>query len=416
MMSEMNHYRATILLQQRRYPDAERELRTALVLDPDNTHLQLLLTICLIEQDKMEEAEQNIQDVLHQEPDNDYALYVFSKIKLQQEDYDGAERLLKQAVQLSPNEPDYYGLLASIFLQKKNFHLALEYAEKGLALNGEHILCLNMRSAALLKLKRKDEAFQTIEKALEKDPENEFTHINYGWSHLERGRHKEALSHFREALRLNPNSSPAKSGLVETMKARYWLYRMFLKYAFWMSRLSSRNQWIFIIGLYVLIRILRGLADQNEVLGMLIAPIVILYLIFALSSWFIMPLSNLILRLNPYGRYALNKEETLASNLVGFSLLLGIAGGLLYAVTGHLMAAALLVFGIVMMIPTGSMFNPSKDKKKKTLIWYTIGLGVTGAIGITLGLFNMVAFNIAAVAFGLGIFAYQWVANAMMIR
>ncbi len=415
-MSEMNHYRATILLQQRRYPDAERELRTALILDPDNSYLQLLLTICLIEQDKMEEAEQKIQDVLHREPDNDYALYVFSKIKLQREDYKGAEQLLKQAIHLSPNEPDYYGLLASIYLQKKDFQLALEYAEKGLALDGEHILCLNMRSTALLKLKRKDEAFRTIEKALEKDPENEFTHINYGWGYLERNRHKEALGHFREALRLNPNSAPAKSGLVETMKAKYWLYRMFLKYAFWMSRLSSRNQWIFIIGLYVLIRVLRGLSEQNEILGALIGPIVVLYLIFALSSWFIMPLSNLMLRLNPYGRYALNKEETLASNLVGISLLLGIAGGILYAFTGHLTAAALMVFGIVMMIPTGSMFNPSMEKKKKTLIWYTIGLATTGIIGITLGWFNVMAFNIAAVAFGLGIFAYQWVANAMMIR
>ncbi len=413
---EMNHYRATILLQQRRYEDAERELRTALALDPDNAHLQLLLSICLFEQDKEEEAEKSIRMVIHQEPDNDYALYILAKIKLIQEDEKRAESLLKNAIQLAPNEPEYYGLLASIYLQKKEFQLALDFAEQGLAADSENILCLNMRSTALLKLKRKEEAFQTIEKALEKDPENEYTHVNYGWGKLEKGEHKEALGHFREALRLNPNSEAAKAGLVETMKAKYWFYRLFLKYAFWMSRLSSKNQWIFIIGLYLAVRLLRGLAGDNGFLNMIIWPIIILYLIFALSSWFIVPLSNLMLRLNPYGRYALDKEEITASNFVGLSLTLAVLGGLSYAVTGHSSAIALLVFGIVMMIPTGSMFNPSKDRKKKTLIIYTIGLAAIGFTGIISGLFNPEILNLLAVVFALGIFAYQWIANAMSIR
>lgn len=413
---EMNHYRATILLQQRRFEDAERELRTALALDPDNTHLQLLLSICLFEQDKIEEAESSIQMVIHQEPDNDYALYILAKVKLIQEEDKQAESLLKNAVQLAPNEPEYYGLLASIYLQKKDFSKALNFAEQGLAADSENILCLNMRSTALLKLRRKDEAFQTIEKALEKDPENEYTHINFGWGKLERGQHKEALTHFREALRLNPNSEAAKAGLVETMKAKYWFYRLFLKYAFWMSRLSSKNQWIFIIGLYLLIRVLRGIAGDNQFLNLIIGPIIILYLIFALSSWFIVPLSNLMLRLNPYGRYALDKEEITASNFVGLSLTLAILGGISYLLTGHLSAIALLIFGIVMMIPTGSMFNPSKDSKKKTLIIYTIGLAAVGLAGVVSGLFSPEVFNIMAVLFGLGIFAYQWVANAMVIK
>lgn len=413
---EMNHYRATILLQQRRYEDAERELRTALALDPDNSHLQLLLAICLIEQEKIEEAERSIQMVIHQEPDNDYALYILAKIKLFQEEDKTAESLLKNAVQLAPNEPDYYGLLASIYLQKKDFKQALDFAEQGLVVDSENILCLNMRSTSLLKLKRKDEAFQTIEKALEKDPENEYTHVNFGWGKLERGQHKEALAHFREALRLNPNSEAAKAGLVETMKAKYWFYRLFLKYAFWMSRLSSKNQWIFIIGLYLVIRLLRGLAGDNDVLNFIVGPIIVLYLIFALSSWFIVPLSNLMLRLNSYGRYALDKEEITASNFVGLSLSLAILGGLLYIVTGHSSAIALLVFGIVMMIPTGSMFNPSKDRKKRTLIIYTIGLAAIGIVGIVSGLFNAEILNLMAVLFAIGIFAYQWVANAMSIR
>ena len=38
-----------------------------------------------------------------------------------------------------------------------------------------------------------------------KEPDNEFTHATVGWNIFEKGNHKKANQHFREALRINPN-------------------------------------------------------------------------------------------------------------------------------------------------------------------------------------------------------------------
>ena len=65
-----------------------------------------------------------------------------------------------------------------------------------------------------------DEAIQTMEYALAQDPENELTHATVGWNYLEKGKHKIAVNHFREALRIDPNYNNAKDGLKESLKSK----------------------------------------------------------------------------------------------------------------------------------------------------------------------------------------------------
>ncbi|MCH5600269.1 hypothetical protein [Niabella ginsengisoli] len=63
-------------------------------------------------------------------------------------------------------------------------------ADKALEIDAENLLGLNMRSSALVKLNRKEESFETIEGALRNDPNNAYTHANYGWGLLENGNAK----------------------------------------------------------------------------------------------------------------------------------------------------------------------------------------------------------------------------------
>ncbi|MDB5311521.1 MAG: tetratricopeptide repeat protein [Gemmataceae bacterium] len=46
-----------------------------------------------------------------------------------------------------------------------------------------------------------------------------------GWALLHARQPAEALTHFREALRLDPTNEWARDGLIEALKARYWVYR-----------------------------------------------------------------------------------------------------------------------------------------------------------------------------------------------
>jgi len=407
--------RAEQLVQTGRYAEAEKELRNVLSQDPNRPEALAMFAICRSAQGFEDEAVKIIGDAIRNEPDNDYFLYLQALFFLRKSDLTESEKSVRNAIAFNPENAEYFGLIANIKLARKEWEEALKYANEGLEKDPENLLCLNSRSTALFKLQRKDDAHDTIREALNQDPHNDQTHANLGWSLLEHGDHKMALEHFREALRSNPNHSYAKAGLVEALKARYWFYRAFLKYAFWLHNLKAKGQWAVIIGLYIGVRILNGIAKTNDTLGMFITPIVYLYFAFALSTWIIEPLSNLFLRLNVYGRYALTKSETRSSNFVGISLVVGLIGGLLFLITGNLTSILTLIFGVTMMIPLASMFNPRKPANQKMLIAYTILLMVIGLIEIAQSAQSDTTTILSSI-YLFGMVAYQWIANALSIR
>lgn len=414
-MTEVLLERSSQLINHRRFKDAEQQIKEILSTDPLHADALVLLAICKSETGQREEALQLIKQVVSLKPDSDYYLYLHSLFLLQNDNAQQAEKFIKSAISINPEVANYFGLLAQIKLQQKEWRSALEAADKGLELDSENLDCLNLRSTALLKLNRPLESFVTIQEALNQDPENDNTHANVGWSHLENNDHKKALEHFREALKLNPSNAYAKAGLVEGLKARYIAYRFFLKYAFWVSNMKGKYQWALILGMFFGIRILKGIAISNPELSIVITPIVYLYMAFAISTWLIEPISNLFLRLNVYGRYALTPEEIKSSNFVGIFFGLAIVSGILALLQPGELFLVVMIYGLIMMILLSAMFKPQKPSNKKILIVSTIGLGVIGLFSIILDSLYLGGFNLWLI-FLVGAFIYQWVANAMIIR
>lgn len=407
--------RAHQLILTKRYKDAEAELKNALSQEPNNADALALLAICKTEARQINEAHTLIRQAIHREPENPYFLYLQANFYLHDENLKEAEKFIRNAIAFDPQNAEYFGLLAIIKINQKDWKQALEYANQGLSIDSDNITCLNQRTTALFKLDKKEEAYSTIKEALDQDPENEMTHANIGWGLLEKGDHKKALEHFREALKINPNFDYAKAGLVEGLKSRYWFYRVFLKYAFWIGNLKGKAQWAVILGLYFGIRILRGIADSNENLAMFLTPIIVLYTIFAISTWIIGPLSNLFLRLNVYGRYALTKSEIISSNFVGIALSIGLLGALGLLFQNDFVFLMIAIFGVSMMIPLSSMLNPSKKQSQYVLITYTALLAAVGIGAIVLNYFKGEDSVLGGV-YIFGVVIYQWVANAMIIR
>jgi len=414
-MTEVLIERANQLIQLSRFAEAERELRNVLATDPTHGHALALFALCLGEQGRIDDAVQTIKIAIGRAPDNHFYLYLYSQFLFREDKLPEAEKMISNAIAFEPENPDYFGLLASIALNQKQWQAALENANKGLALDPDNLSCLNVRSTALIKLNKKEEAYSTIEKALMNDPQNESTHANLGWGLLEKGDHKKALDHFKTSLKINPDNAYAKAGLVEGLKARYLFYRIFLKYAFWLSNMKSKGQWMVILGLYFGVKILQAVSSGNPGLAMIITPLIYLYIIFAATTWIIGPLSNLFLRLNVYGRYALDDDDIESSNYVGLALCVGLAGGLLYLFDQDTLYLMILIYGISMMIPLASMFNPQKSNSRQILILYAIGMSMLGAGAIAQFVVSGEVGFLAPV-YVLGIVAYGWIANAIMIR
>jgi tetratricopeptide (TPR) repeat protein len=403
-----------ILLRQEKYADAERFLKDLLSREPNNIDYLAMLAEVNLQQNKLDHARTLIDNAIGISPGSPHLFYIKSRIAIQQEKLDEAESIIQQAIQLDPADADYYAVWSSVKLSRKQFQSALELADKSLAIDSENILALNIRSTALLKLDRKEQSFQTIQGALREDPNNAYTHANYGWGLLERGDHKKALEHFREALKNDPNFQYAQAGMIEAIKATNPVYRMYLKYAFWMGNLTSKYQWAVIIGFYFGTKFLRLLAQQNAMLQLILTPLIVALGIFAFSTWVLSPISNLFLRLNKYGQYLLDRNEKLNSNFVGLSLLTFIIGILLYAIIGGDGFLALAVFGFGMMVPFASMFTDSKNKV--AFLIYPIAMLFIGLVGLFLTFTTNELFNIGSTAFIIALLAYQWIANFLLIK
>lgn len=408
--------RARLLMEQNRYKEAEKEIRKNLSEDPGNPDLLSMLSICKLQEKQYKEAEELIQIAIGLAPANPALIYVYANILFEQDKYQEAEKHIRAAISLDPYNADFFAVLSAIFLRKKEWEKSLEYANKGLEISPDNITCLNLRSTALIKLDRKEASYSTIHDALQYDPDNANTHANLGWGLLEKGDHKKALEHFRKSLQTDPGSEYAKQGLVEALKSKYWLYRMFLKYAFWISNMKSGAQWTVLIGFYLGSRAVRMVASTYPSLEPFVTPMIILYVLFAISTWIMAPLSNLFLRWNVYGRYALSKTEIQTSNFVGVSLAIGLLSWVAFFLTSMDVFFMSGIFGVTMMVPLSSMLIPENPRKKLALIAYAAGLGAAGITGLTLMVFGNPAFETVGTTYIVGIALYQWVANAVLIR
>jgi tetratricopeptide (TPR) repeat protein len=406
--------RAEILIQQHRYTEAERFLKDSLSSDPTDVYSLSLLAEVNIQLNLYEKADLLINSAIGLAPERGGLYFTKARIAICRNKYDEAEENIRHSIAMNPAAPNYYALWASVKLTRKQYQNALELSNQALALEPENLLALNTRSTALLKLNQPEDSFQTIEGALREDPNNAFTHANYGWNLLENNNQEKALEHFREALKNEPNSGYAQSGMLEALKANNFIYKSFLRYSFWIGKLTARYQWGVILGIYAISRLLRVIANNNEGIRPFLMPVMLLLAFIALSTWIISPVSNLFLRLSKYGKHLLDQKEKISANFVGACLVIFVSGLTCYLASGSATLLAVTVFGFAMMVPCGSMFETTRYKY--ALIIYTTGMALTGTAAIFETFRSGELFNIWTTIFIYGFLIFQWAANFLIIK
>ncbi len=267
---------------------------------------------------------------------------------------------------------------------------ALQKANEGLAANAEDLTCLNARSQALMRLKNKDEAYETIKEALSIDPDDDFTHTNVGWIFLERGRHIDARQHFKEALRLNATNKRAKQGFKESLKARLLPYRWLLMFSLWLSAKSKKARWITILVIWVSVRLLSGLSDFAGA-TLLAYALIGLYLLFVIFSWVGASMANTVLLFSKEGSYVLSTLEKRVAGVVvslfGLSIATALFGGYLPGVEAGNQYFAAIIF-LTLVLPVSRFEYLHLIKLKKLVFYYScslIALGVVSAVGLLAG-------------------------------
>lgn len=376
--------RAQMLLSQRRVDLAEKELGQALADEPNHPLAHALMALCLSESDQYDRATHHAQQAIAAAPDVAFPHYSMAIVCARRNQLKEAAEAVRAAIDLEPLNPEYHELLGKIHASRHEWSDALACAKEALACDAEHVDARNLKTLALRNLGQGDAAQAEMLETLAEDPDNAWTHANLGWQYLEKNDSKQAMHHFREALRLDPELDWARAGVVETLKSRNLIYRLFFRYFLMMGRLTQAGQWKIVLGLWLLYVVLNRVAINVPALAPWITPLLIGYILFVLGTWLAGPLADLALRLHPFGKLALSKKERRASNWIGGCLLAAVVSGVTVAATQITGFLYLTGFFLLMLLPLGATLKAAWPQPQKAMLVYTAVVTLLG-IGFVLG-------------------------------
>ena len=321
------------------------------------------------------------------------------------------------AISLDPHHPGAFAAEAQAHLCLSEWAAAESSARQALALDPDMAVAANQLAHALRLQNKMDENAAQIAGMLIRDPEDADTHASAGWSALQRGRHRDAEVHFREALRLEPDHASAREGMLNSFRARSPFYRGYLSYVFWMQRLGAKARWAVIIGLYVMVRFARAVFQgPYAAIGVAITAI---YFLFVLWVWVAKGVGNFILLFDPFARLVLRRSEKLEAVAVGGSLTLG----LLFVVTALGLRVPSLFLPGIGLIAAAFPSSMTFTNEARVGAWICGGIALitlTGAMLAGLATVWPVVPKDAAVAlFGVGVtgcLLTTWLGNLPFFR
>ena len=339
----------------RRFADAERHFQDAIAADPrDDIALHELALTVHLQDGRDAEALEIIDDAIRLDPN--HAAHHAARAFILNELDRPREALIAagEARRLDPYGDAALVAAAQSYTLQRDWAEAERLAREALAIDADNSSAANLLAQALRMQKKTVENDAQIAGLLARDPDDPSTHLNAGWSALQRGDHRTAEQHFREALRIRPDLDAAREGLLTSFRARSPIYRGYLRYAMWMARHKTGTRWAIILGLLLGVRILRSIAYHFS--PTLAIAVVALYLIFVVSSYVADAFGNFILLADRFARHALRPAEKREALAVGGAVVLGllllaagllIPNGLALALAGGVLLLASLPFSMV---------------------------------------------------------------------
>jgi tetratricopeptide (TPR) repeat protein len=403
----------------RRFSDAEKHFKGALGEDPrDDTALHLLASSVHAQSGREAEALKIVEDAIAIDP-NEAAHHALRAFILNSLDRPKEALVAAGTARgLDPYGEDAWIAEAQAFLQQQQWAKAERAAREALALDADSSVAANLLASALRMQKKTAENQAQIAGLLERDPEDAYTHYNAGWSALQNNDHAQAESHFREALRLEPEFAPARDGLLTSFRARSAFYRAYLRYSFAMARLTERARWAVVIGVYLVFRYVRTLA--RDISPGLAIGVTALYFLFVLWGFVADAVGNFILIFDRFARYALRPAEKVEAIVVGGSIVTGIV--LLAAGFGFGWSWTLVLGGslIASAIPFSMVFT--NKSRAGSIIFGSIGLVILASAALAVGalaLGNDPLFKTALTGLGIGgigALLSTWLSNVRRLR
>ncbi len=367
-MNDANFVHAQRLMQIGRWAEAADKLRLCLADDPEQAAAHGMLALCLGRLDDHVQALREADLAVRHAPDSATMHWVRGAVLAGDARHAEAERSAREALRLDPEDADHHHLLASCLMARDQAPAALEVVEAGLRVDPEHGGLDDLRVTLLTRLGRTAEAEVGIQAALARDPDDPEHHVNIGFSRLRAGDAQAAATHFAEALRLQPDNENARRGLVEALKARFLLYRLFLAWVFALTRLQPATRWAVILGGWLLQRVAGRLGEIHPAWSPWLTPVVWSYIAFVFLTWTATPFFSLLLFAHPLGRHALDRRERIAAVVSGVVMLGCLIGVASYPITGHAIGLMGALQGAMLVAVLHGALEERVQRRRRILV------------------------------------------------
>ncbi len=301
----------------------------ALQADPNHAPSYAMLALCWMREDgKKAQAVDAARRGVGLEPEDPFMRGVLA-LSLANSAKEGQESVMQQArlaateaVRLDPDSDFAHTVEAQIYLRLRKYPEAEASARRALAIDTDNTVATEVLSASLLMQHKDEDNEHLVRYQLENNPEDDSSHTSAGWRALMKGDHREANKHFLEALRLNPMNEGARLGLVESFRARSWVYGGYLRFCHAMSRFSEGAQMGIVLGGFLAYKLLHG--ALKSVSPFWASVLVAVWLTLALWSHLARGFGSFFMLFDKFARRALKPLEKWEGLAVGGVTLLAV--------------------------------------------------------------------------------------------
>ena len=168
----------------------------------------------MLKQGASQQAALLFKQVVDQEPHNLPAVLQLARILTQHRQWQQARSVLENSCSHADSNFEFWHMLGALQLQCGAPQKALESINIAVQLNSSAIATLNVKGNILLELAKFEEAIETFQQAISLDANKVDPHNNIAWAYRAIGNKEQAIFHFAEAYRLDPQVTEALSGVL----------------------------------------------------------------------------------------------------------------------------------------------------------------------------------------------------------
>lgn len=354
-----------ILLDQGRYKDAVLVFKDGLSNNPQDPVLLYYLALAQYHiKEYQKQSLETINEALKIQNDDPVVFELKALILGALDKNKEALEMIDQALALDAQSAQAHATKGYLFSLQEKWAKAEEHARVALALDADSAFAGNVLASALRMQNKLDEGVHLASDMLAKDPDDNLSHSNMGWVYLHKKQYDKAQMHFKESLRLDPNFEPARTGMLETYKAKSPLYRLYLQYALFMARQTQAIRIAIIVGIYLTGRVVSknfNAIFQGPMALVGYAILIVIYFFF-FWSWLAGGVGNLLIFSDKMARCALNRSERMDAIFVGGGFFTGVLLVLLGAIIKVIFIKMIGMTLILTTIPMSVSFVNRNDR------------------------------------------------------